>query len=200
MARTAAQARAAREKQAKTIRDMHAREARKQVRARDAGGHRIANKPKARQATGGSGSDYVAPRPKRRADGKCDKPWCWTNAGRTVCAQRDCRPKPEPKKAKRPKAKQGKEWMDVQRRLEHEHPEVRAMPLYGKDSVRVGAQKQLVRTGQATQFPGQTARPPQQILDLPFGRGHRGKKAPKRYNPVTGSGVDLVHPALRKRY
>ena len=195
MARTAAQARAAREK----VQAAQAREARKQTRAAAAGGHRHANKPKARAATGGSGSDYVAPRPKRRADGKCDKPWCWTNAGRTVCAQRDCRPKPEPKKKPAPKAKKGKEWMDVQRRLEHEHPEVRAMPLYGKDSVRVGAQKQLVRTGQATQFPGQTARPPQQILDLPFGRGHRGKKAPKRYNPVTGSGVDLVHPALRKR-
>ena len=196
MARTAAQARTAREK----VQAAQAREARKQARAAAAGGHRHANKPKARAATGGSGSDYVAPRPKRRADGKCQKPWCWTNAGRTVCAQRDCRPKPEPKKAKRPKAKPGTQWHGVQAGLEREHPGIRQFPLYGKDSVKTGALKQFVRAGHATQFPGQTERPPQQIIDTGHGRGRREKKAPSRYQPERGYGVDLAHPALRKRY
>ena len=199
MARTAAQVRLAKEK----LRAQLAREARKQARADAAGGHRHIKKPKARAATGGSGSDYVAPRPKRKADGKCQKPWCWSNSGRTVCAQRDCRPKPEPKKVapkRKPKAKPGTQWHGVQAGLEGEHPGIRQFPLYGKDSVRTGALKQLVRTGQATQFPGQNARPPQQILDLGYGRGRREKKAPKHYNPMTGSGVDLAHPALRKRY
>jgi hypothetical protein len=147
----------------------------------------------------------VAPRPKRRADGKCDKPWCWTNSGRTICAQRDCRAKPEPppppppKKKRGPKAKPGKEWHGVQAGLERAHPDIKQFPLYGKDSVKTGALKQLVRTGQATQFPGQTARPPQQILDLGYGRGRREKKAPKRLI-AQGMRADLAHPALRKRF